>query len=257
MDYKLMLGDCLERMNEIPDGSVDMILCDLPYGTTACKWDSVIPFEALWHQYRRLISNNGVIALFGSEPFSTKLRSSNMEMYKYDWIWRKNTMTGFLHAKNMPMKNYEIISVFSKGGMGHRSVLGDRRMVYNPQGVTMINKEHGGGLRKTGGVFGKRPSQKEIYMQEGTGYPCAILDFDSVANRTHPTQKPVALLAYLIETHSFPGDLVLDNCMGSGSTGVACARTGRNFIGIEREPKYFESAKNWIEQEAAQMRLFD
>lgn len=139
-DIKLWHGDCLELMNDIPDKSVDAIICDPPYGTTDCKWDVVIPFDKLWEQYNRIIKSNGVICLFGSEPFSSYLRMSNIKHYKYDWIWEKTTSTGFQHAKNMPLKNYEIISVFSNGSMGHKSLLGDKRMVYNPQDIVRVNK---------------------------------------------------------------------------------------------------------------------
>ncbi len=245
---KLLQGNCLELMKEIPDGSVDMVLCDLPYGTTACKWDICIPFEQLWEQYKRVIKNNGVIALFGSEPFSNRLRMSNIGWFKYDWIWHKNTCTGFQHAKNMPMKDYEIISIVSSGSMGHTSRLGCRRMPYNPQGVTEINKERGGGTRKFGGVIGKRPSQRERYVQVGQNYPRTTIYFDSESKRLHPTQKPVPLLEYLIHTYTNDGETVLDNCMGSGSAGVACVNTGRDFIGMELNPGYFKIAKHRIEE---------
>lgn len=248
-------GDCLEVMKEIPDGSVDMILCDLPYGTTACKWDSRIPFEPLWKQYKRVIKRNGVIALFGTEPFSSYMRMSNIEWYKYDWIWRKNTCTGFQHAKNMPLKDYEIISVFSPGSMGHIQLLGDKRMPYNPQGITEISLERGGGTRKFGSVVGKRPSQKERYVQYAKDYPRMIIEIDSVSKRAHQTQKPVPLLEYLIRTYTNDGETVMDNCMGSGSTGVACVNTGRDFIGIELDTGYFQTAKRRIEEAQEQMRL--
>lgn len=158
---KLYNGDCLEVMKEIPDKSVDMILCDLPYGTTACKWDSIIPFEPLWEQYCRIIKNNGAILLFGSEPFSTTLRMSNLKNYKYDWVWIKNTSGGFVHAKNRPLKRHELISVFSLGSMGHISQLGNKRMVYNPQGL--IYKERIiDGTKTCVNCIGKRPSHKKI-----------------------------------------------------------------------------------------------
>lgn len=251
----LRLGDCLELMKDIPDGSVDMVLCDLPYGTIGCKWDSRIPYQPLWQQYKRIIKRNGVIALFGSEPFSTYMRMSNIEWFKYDWIWRKNTYTGFQHAKNMPLKDYEIVSVFSPGSMGHTQLLGDKRMPYNPQGITVISRERGGGTRKFGSVVGKRPSQRDRYVQYAKDYPRMILEFESVSKREHPTQKPVALLEYLIRTYTNEGETVLDNCMGSGSTGVACANTGRDFIGIELDMGYFNIAKERIEEAQAQSRI--
>ena len=253
MSVQLYQGDCLELMKDIPDGSVDMVLADLPYGTTGCKWDTCIPFEPLWTQYKHIIKSNGVIALFGSEPFSSHLRMSNIGWFKYDWIWRKNTCTGFQHAKNMPLKNYEIISVFSPGGMGHASLLCDRRMTYNPQGIRTVNREFHNGLKKFGGTVGKRPSQQNDYTQMAEGYPKAILDFANNEKDAHPTQKPVALLEYLIRTYTNVGETVLDNTMGSGSTGVAAVNTGRNFIGIELDPGYFDTAQRRIAE--AQHRL--
>ena len=234
-------------MKDIPDESVDMILCDLPYGTTACKWDSIIPFEILWKHYNRVIKNNGVICLFGSEPFSTHLRTSQIDNYKYDWIWVKSngSCSGFVHAKNMPLKKHEIISVFSKAPIGHISLLKERRMKYNPQGLSYkptkeISK------KKFGNTVGKRPSQVEEYTREYINYPVSILNFDSEKG-LHPTQKPVPLLEYLIKTYTNENETVLDNCMGSGSTGVACVHTNRNFMGIELDNHYFDVAKNRIE----------
>lgn len=256
---KLMQGDCIELMRDIPDGSVDMVCADLPYGTVDCAWDNVVPIEPLWTQYRRIIKSNGVTCLFGSEPFSTRLRMAALDLFKYDWIWEKNTSTGFQHAKNMPLKNHEIISVFSTGSMGHKSTLGGKRMPYNPQGITVINKRSGGGIRKFGSVIGKRPSHKYRYIQEATGYPKSVLHFEqmnsSAKERLHPTQKPVPLLEYLIKTYTNPGETVLDNTMGSGSTGVACVNTGRDFIGIELDHGYFETACRRIEEARAQIRM--
>lgn len=257
-NVNLMQGDCLELMREVPDGSVDMVLCDLPYGTVECAWDNVVPIEPLWTQYRRIIKSNGVICLFGSEPFSTRLRMAALDLFRYDWIWEKNTSTGFQHAKNMPLKNHENISVFSPAPMGHKSILGEKRMPYNPQGIAKINKERSGGLRKFGSTIGKRPSQKDRYAQEATGYPKSVLHFEqmnaSAKERLHPTQKPVSLLEYLIKTYTNHGETVLDNCMGSGSTGVAAVNTGRDFIGIELNPAYFETACRRIEAARAQIR---
>jgi site-specific DNA-methyltransferase (adenine-specific) len=253
-DYVLRQGDCLELMKDIPDGSVDMILCDLPYGTTACKWDTVLPFEDLWAQYKRIVKQKGVIVLFGSEPFSTKLRNSNLRMYKYDWVWIKTKSAGFVHAKNMPLKKHENILVFSKGAMGHSSVLGDKRMSYNPQGLIFKPTMHKGALRKFGGVVGKRPSQKDEFVSEYTNYPTSVLEFASEGG-FHPTQKPVTLLEYLVKTYTNEGDTVLDNCMGSGSTGVACANTGRRFIGMELDPQYFVIAEKRISEAAAKLEV--
>lgn len=251
MKTDLMMGDCLSLMGKVKDGSVDLILCDLPYGTTACKWDAQIQIEPLWTHYRRIIKRNGTILLFGSEPFSSRLRMSNIEWFKYDWIWRKNRPTGFQHAKNMPLKDYEIISVFSPGSMGHASLLGDRRMTYNPQGIEIINKECRNGKVHFGNTVGKRPGQKDKYIQTAKNYPQTTLSFTKDEKRIHPTQKPVALLEYLIKTHSNKNETVLDNCMGSGSTGVACINTGRNFVGIELDSEYFAAAERRIKEAEA------
>lgn len=246
---KLLQGDCLELMKSIPDKSIDMILCDLPYGTTACKWDSVIPVDDLMEQYLRIAKSNGVIALFGSEPFSTKLRFSALDLYKYDWIWVKNHSTGFQHAKNMPLKKHEIISIFSTGSMGHKRLLGERRMTYNPQGIVEVNKMQKSGKNKFGNIAGKRPSQKDYFFQEYSNYPESVLYYPKESKTIHPTQKPVPLLEYLIKTYTNEGETVLDNCMGSGSTGVACVHTGRDFIGMELDEHYFSIAKERIEKE--------
>lgn len=243
---QLMQGDCLELMKQIPDGSIDMILCDLPYGTTDCKWDSVIPIDVLWNEYRRIIKSNGVIALFGSEPFSSKLRTNALDLYKYDWVWVKNSSAGFPHAKNMPLKKHENICVFSTGSMGHANLLHEKRMTYNPQGIIRIDKQQKNGKMRYRNVVGQRPSHKDLFVQEYTNYPNSVLYYNKDGN-IHPTQKPVALLEYLIKTYTNEGETVLDNCMGSGSTGVACVNTRRDFIGIELDKGYFEIAKKRIE----------
>jgi site-specific DNA-methyltransferase (adenine-specific) len=255
-DVKLIHGDCLVEMKQIPDASVDMILCDLPYGTTACKWDTIIPFEPLWEQYKRVVKPSGVVALFGSEPFSTFIRMSNIKDFKYDWIWKKTTSTGFQHAKNMPLKNYEIVSVFSKGSMGHKNLLGDKRMPYNPQGIVRVDKLSKNTKNKWGNIVGKRPSHKETFITEYENYPTMILEFGLDKNIGHPTQKPVALLEYLIKTYTNEGETVLDNTMGSGSTGVACIRTKRKFIGIELNDEYFAIAEKRIKETQQQLTLF-
>ena len=243
----LKQGDCLELMKDIPDGSIDMILCDLPYGTTACKWDTVIPFEPLWEQYNRVIKNNGAIVLFGAEPFSTELRHSNLQMFKYDWIWIKNNAVGFVNAKLKPMNKHEIISVFSKGKTSNGNI---NNMVYFPQGLLPYGKEVRNGNKKGKDNTYWRPSMKSSngggYIQQYTNYPTTVLNFDKVQKAVHPTQKPVELLEYLIKTYTNEGDTVLDNCMGSGSTGVACVNTNRNFIGIELDENYFKIAKERI-----------
>lgn len=241
--YKLILGDCLEKMKDIPDCSVDMVLCDLPYGTTACKWDVVLPLNKLWEQWKRVLSHQGSVLLFGTEPFSTRLRMSNMDWYKYDWIWHKPSTTGFQHAKNMPLRDYEIISVFSGAAMGHESLLGNKRMIYNPQGLIEINKvakrhpEY-----EFGTIVGHRKSHKTEVLRKYTNYPRMVLEFPKDPENYHTSQKPVALLRYLIRTYTNPGGVVLDNTMGSGSTCVAAAIEDRNCIGIEKEEKYYDIA---------------
>ena len=253
---KIYNEDCLEGMKRIPDGSVDCIVCDLPYGTTACAWDSIIPFDLLWEQYHRVLKMGGVALLFGSEPFSTSIRTSNIKEWRYDWIWKKNTSAGFVHAKNRPMKNYEIISAFCRFGMGHKSTMGDKRMPYNPQGLRPCHKVSHNALNKFGGVVGKRPSHKDTVVTEWENYPTAILEFNVEPDSFHPTQKPVALIQYLIRTYSNEGDTILDNCMGSGTTAIAAIREKRNFIGFELNKEYYDKACNRIKMELAQPTLF-
>ena len=236
-------GDCLELMKKIPNGSIDMILCDLPYGTTACKWDTVIPFEPLWEQYNRIIKDNGAIVLFGSEPFSSFLRTSNLKMFKYDWVWVKNNAVGFVNAKLKPMNKHEIISVFSKGKTSN----GNRNnMPYFPQDLVPFNKEVRSGNKKGKDNTYWRPSLKSSneggHIQQYTNYPTTVLQFDKVGKAVHPTQKPVALCEYLIKTYTNEGEVVLDNCMGSGSTCVAAVNTNRHYIGFELDEKYFQIA---------------
>jgi len=232
----LMLGDCLERMKEIPDGSVDLILADPPYGTTACKWDSVIPFEPMWEQLKRIIKPNGAIVLFGSEPFSSALRMSNIKNYKYDWKWDKKIPAGMSYARYRPMQQHEDIVVFSKDGA---------KLNYIPQVTERLKPISKGGNKfsevapiaacKNGSNFKKEYTTKQ---------PTTILQFAKVRRGAlHPTQKPVALMEYLIKTYTQEGETVLDFVMGSGTTGVACKNTGRKFIGIEKDAGYFEIAK--------------
>ena len=242
-------GDCLKLMKDIPDKSIDMVLCDLPYGITACKWDTIIPLDKLWDQYNRIIKDTGAICLFGSEPFSTKLRMSNIDKFKYDWYWVKDgsKSISFFGAKNMPLKNVEIISIFSNGIIAHQG--SQRRMNYNPQGLIPYGKavkgDNKGGIKDEHKKNSK--SLKRTYVQEFTNYPNQILQFNSDwAVQLHPTQKPVALLEYLIKTYTNENELVLDNCAGSFSTAIACINTGRRFIGYELDEKYFEIGKNRI-----------
>ena len=242
-----MRGDCLGLMKAIPDASVDLILCDLPYGTTACKWDSVIPFDALWEQYKRIISGAGAIVLTAAQPFTSALVMSNTEWFRYSWMWAKNAPGGFAQAKNKPMSKHEDILVFSSGRTGHVSQC-KNRAPYNPQGLQPYGKEIKNSVGHRASAFEKRSNARSSYVQEFTGYPDSILNFDCQRDGLHPTQKPVALMEYLIRTYTSEGMTVLDNCMGSGTTGVACANTGRKFIGIEMDEKYFEIAKDRIDK---------
>lgn len=247
---KIYLEDCLEGMKKIDDCSIDAIICDLPYGTSACKWDIVIPFDKLWEQYNRIIKPTGVVALFGSEPFSTKCRMSNLSQYKYDWYWIKKKPNGFQHAKNRPMTRVETISIFSKAPMGHISLLGDRRMQYNPQGVVsdgtkvVTSKSHGR-------TMGARPNQVGKTYESFTNFPSNVLRYDNIwgKNAIHPTQKPVDLYAYLIRTYTNKGDLILDNCIGCGTAAIAAIREGRHFIGFETCEEYYNIAIDRIKKE--------
>lgn len=242
----LKQGDCLELMKDIPEGSIDMILCDLPYGTTKCKWDIIIPFDKLWKEYLRLIKDDGAIVLFGKEPFSSQLRVSNIGMYKYDWIWVKDTKSNFMQANHQPLNNVELISVFGKGYV--RDIKDKVMMKYNPQ--FSEGKEYKlPKVSKTTDLFSenhKNGVYKHYERDTTKRYPYNIIQFNMDKPKVHPTQKPIALLEYLIKTYSNEGDVVLDNCMGSGSTGVACVNTNRNFIGIELDKNYFNIAKERI-----------
>ena len=255
MKIDLQQGDCLELMKGIPDGSVDMILCDLPYGTTASSWDKIINFQKLWTQYNRIIKLQGAIVLFSSGQFTNKLINSQNDKYRYKWIWVKNRPGNFVNANNRPMTRYEEICVFSDGITANTKHL-ERKMVYNPQGLVEINKVMKHSKNQFGTMAGKRLGQKKVTVQKFTNYPNDVLSFDAETNPQHPTQKPVALLEYLIKTYTNENEVVLDNCMGSGSTGVACVNTNRNFIGIELEPKYFEIAKKRIEESEKRVSFF-
>lgn len=231
----LLQGDCLNLIQDIPEKSVDMILCDLPYGTTACKWDSVIPFKPLWEQYERLIKDNGAIVLFSSQPFTTRLIHSNMKDFRYCWYWKKKNVTGGQFAKVQPMRCIEDICVFYK-----------QKPTYNPQGLIKLEKPLQWKVNEISNLYKWRGSAKGA--SEYTNYPKHFVEFAKDKKNFHPTQKPVALLEYLIKTYTNKGETVLDNCMGSGSTGVACVNTGRKFIGIELEEKYYNTAKERIEK---------
>jgi len=247
---RLYKGDCLEVMKEIESGSIDAIITDPPYGTTACKWDSVINFDLMWEQLNRIIKPNGAIVLFGAEPFSSALRMSNIKTFKYDWIWDKKRCTGFLNAKKQPLRNNETISVFYK-----------KQCIYNPQPYK----------KNTTGNMGKSKEHQtdnygKYYQVDNDnsnefGYPRTLLTQIPVINNLskdksglHPTQKPILLMEYLIKTYTNENETVLDFTMGSGSTGVACVNTNRNFIGIEMDSNYFEIAQNRIKE--ANYKLF-
>lgn len=231
---QLLKGDCLELMRDIPDGSVDMILCDLPYGTTQNKWDSVIPLQALWKEYVRIAA--GVIVLTAQTPFDKVLGASNICMLKYEWVWRKESGTGHLNANKAPLKDHENVLVFYQS-----------QPTYNPQMRSgfkpYVCKQ---GLTKSSN-YGSQTGA--VTKSEGERYPLTVLEIKRDREKLHPTQKPVSLMEYLIRTYTNEGDTVLDNCMGSGTTGVACIRTGRKFIGIEKDEKYFEIARNRILKE--------
>lgn len=226
-------GDCLVEMGRIPDHSVDMILCDLPYGTTQNAWDTVIPFDALWAQYKRVITRGGVIALFAQHPFNFTLGCSNLPWFRYQWIWRKNNVTGVLNANRAPLKCHEDILIFCERGAP-----------YNPQVSYRAPRKTGGSVSKTSNYGEHGEAQAEL---RAFTYPRDVIDFDVESkDKLHPTQKPVPLCEYLIRTYTEEGMTVLDNCMGSGTTGVAAVQTGRDFIGIERDPGYYHIAVDRI-----------
>lgn len=235
----LWQGDCLDLMKNIADTSVDCIICDLPYGTTSCKWDIIIPFDELWEQYNRIIKTNGAIILFGQEPFSSLLRTSNLKDYKYDIYWEKERLTNINQVKRRVGKTVENISIFY-----------EKQCTYNPQMIKYNGKPRTNKVKN--GKLGKLTDENEKkvfeYHDNGLRYPTQVWKFqrDCLVSNLHPTQKPLALLEELVKTFSNENDLILDNCMGSGTTGVACKNLGRRFIGIEKEEKYFKIAKERI-----------
>ena len=231
-NIKLIKGDCLEQMKNIRDKSIDMILCDLPYGTVRCKWDAIIPFEPLWEQYERIIKDNGAIVLTASQPFTTNLAMSNMRSFRYEWIWDKTRGSNFQLAKKMPMKSHENILVFYK-----------KPPTYNPQYwySTPYKITEGKRAKTIEGLSNSSAGVKRTAtVSDGRRYPLSIIREKRDKEKLHPTQKPVALFEYLIKTYKNEGETVLDNCMGSGTTAIACLNTNRNFIGIEKDDKYFD-----------------
>ena len=228
---KIIEGDCLEVMKDIPDKSIDMILCDLPYGTTACKWDTIIPFEPLWEQYKRIIKDNGAIVLTASQPFTSALVMSDPDMFKYEWIWEKHKGTNIYGVKREPLKIHESVLVFGGSKYNPQMTTGES---YIPRGKHNIGK-------KEGLIIANKPVGYAKDFDPAKRYPISIQRFSNhnqKENSFHPTQKPVALFEYLIKTYTNEGDLVLDNCAGSGTTGVACKNLKRNFILIEISPEY-------------------
>ena len=264
----LLKGDCLVEMKSIEGHSIDLILCDLPYGTTdrwgqrdgesnrLLKWDCIIPLDKLWIEYRRLLKPRGTVVLTADQPFTSQLILSNIEWFKYEWIWKKKKTTGFLLANHRPMKQTEDVVIFSPSGASPASYKSGKSMTYNPQGLKdkRVNKKNSA---KRLGKFlhnpehmgsGNRLLHETEYEQKYTNYPSEIIEFGLDKNIVHPTQKPVALMEYLIKTYSNEDETVLDNCMGSGTTGVACINTNRKFIGIERDEEYYFISKNRIRE---------
>lgn len=254
-NIKLYKGNCLDIMKTIPKKSIDAIITDPPFGTTACKWDSVIPFEPMWEQLNRVIKPNGAIVLFGSEPFSSVLRMSNIKNYKYDWVWEKTMPTGMANSSFMPMKYHELISVFvNKGKPTYNKIMMERSENGKVRAKTPIQSKS-----KSNHI--KLPNQEAKQYNPTKVLPKTVLKFKSVpntpkGNKQHPTQKPIKLMEYLIKTYTNENETVLDFTMGSGSTGVACLNTNRNFIGIELDNNYFNIAKKRINEHKQQTRLF-
>lgn len=250
MINRIFLGDCLQIMKDIPNKSIDMVLCDLPYGTTKNHWDSIIPLDKLWAQYERVIKPYGAIVLFSQQPFTSILVMSNPKMFKYEWIWEKENATGFLNANHAPLKIHENILVFGKGATSptKKSV----SMTYNPQKTK--GKPYTAVQDYSGNNYS--PTVGNVTVSDGMRFPTDILRFQRDKEKYHSTQKPVDLLRYLIRTYTNDNALVLDNCCGSGSTCVAAIREKRNFIGIELNDKYFDIASNRINNEKRQLTLF-
>lgn len=236
MINKILNEDCLTGMKSIPDQSIDLIMSDLPYGSSYCSWDKILPMDKLWEQYKRIIKPNRAIVLFGTEPFASKVRMSNMDQYKYDWVWIKNRPGDRFNAKNRPMSKHEVLMVFSDGVTANVTD-STTKMVYFPQDLESCSIKKDG--RYGAWDSTKRPSHGE-YIQKFTNYPNSVLVFDKDKDHFHNTQKPVSLCEYIIKTYTNPGDVVLDSCAGSGSTLVAAKNVGRNYIGFEINEEYYK-----------------
>lgn len=248
----LLNGDCLKMMKEIPDNSIDMVLCDLPYGTSASSWDKKLPMNGLWNEYKRIIKHNRAIVLFSQQPFTSLLITSNIEMWKYNWIWEKDNGTNFMNSHFCPLKITEDICVFGNGATSF--VKNGENLIYNPQfsegkpySIISGNQKSNSAVVR-GGKGGRDDVGGYKTESDGKRYPKNLIKFNRDKDKLHPTQKPVSLCEYLIQTYTNEGDVVLDNCMGSGTTGIACLNTNRKFIGMELDDTYFEIAKKRIEE---------
>lgn len=241
--------DCIEGMKRLPDCCIDLMIIDPPYNVTATDWDKEIDMNEMWKQFKRIRKPYAPILIFGIEPFSSKIRLSNLKEYRYDWVWVKSRPTGFVQAKNKPMRKHEIISVFCQYGAGHQSRMGNKRMPYYPQGLKPIHRTCKKSKRKFGSTIAIRGCQKEEYEQLYTNYPTSVLPIASEGRTCHPTQKPIDLLEYLVKTYSNESECVLDCCIGSGTTAIAAIRNNRNFIGFELDEEYYNIANERIQEE--------
>ena len=255
----LLNGDCLKMMKEIPDNSIDMVLCDLPYGTSASSWDKKLPMNDLWNEYKRIIKHNRAIVLFSQQPFTSLLITSNIEMWKYNWIWEKDNGTNFMNSHFCPLKITEDICVFGNGATSF--VKNGENLIYNPQfsegkpySIISGNQKSNSAVVR-GGKGGRDDVGGYKTESDGKRYPKNLIKFNRDKDKLHPTQKPVSLCEYLIQTYTNEGDVVLDNCMGSGTTGIACLNTNRKFIGMELDDTYFEIAKKRIEEVSIKSKM--
>lgn len=252
MTVELFHGDCLDILPTLPDKSVDAIITDLPYGTTACKWDVIIPLVPMWEQVKRLLKERGAFVTTAQQPFTSALVASNLQWFKYEWIWKKSNVSGMMNAQYIPLSEHENILVFSEM-RARANQFQEERMNYFPQGLQATHRKEKNKLLRESAINNTRGNRKGlVHFTTQTGFPKSILPFNSERG-DHPTQKPVALYEYLIRTYTNEGDTVLDFCMGSGTTGCAAVRTNRNFIGIEREANYFEIAERRIAEAQQQM----